>query len=114
MCDRKSLNTRAASAVVCLPVRPSHYPGGSCCEESMNQNEVDCCPRTAEDVVISSQERIVVAEEESIFERVKKKLRQATMIGSPSRSLDRRSSNIGTGVAKPVKKTRHSWHQETT
>lgn len=94
MCDRKSPSTRAASAVMSVPV-PTHNP---------NPDGYSVCSHEGDNV----RERILVIEEESIFEKVKKKLRQATMIGSPARR-----SSVGTAAKNPSKKTRHSWHQET-
>lgn len=113
MCDRKSLTNRAASAVGAPQVMPSQFPGGGDDdEECLLGDVVDCVrPMVCQDVAVSGRE------EESLFERVKKKLRQATMIGSPAKSgsLDRRFSGVGLSLApkQPTKKTRHSWHQET-
>lgn len=111
MCDKKSLTNRAASAVGALQVKPSQFPGGDD-EECLLGDVVDCVrPMVCQDLAVSGRK------EESLFERVKKKLRQATMIGSPAKSgsLDRRSSGVGVSLApkQPTKKTRHSWHQET-
>lgn len=79
---------------------PSNYPGGACEEEvvaSVSRDVVDCQCSEAN------------VEVESIFEKVKKKLRQAAMLGSPivNTSLDYQK------IKTPrKKKTRHSWHQE--
>lgn len=124
MCDRKSLTSRAASAVGALQL--SHFPGG---DEMLlleaNRDVVDCArPAVCQDVVVVSE--LGSVEEESLFERVKKKLRQAAMLagggggGSPAKhnnTLDRRSlssssSHVSKTKKKPTKKTRHSWHQE--
>lgn len=125
MCDKKILtSTRAASAVVSSQVKPSHFPGGGSSDEAFvkSQDVVDCSRPplcVVEDVVGSSGSGRIVVSDESMFERVKRKLRQAAMIASPAKSsnLTRQSSEVGAaggGLKKAVKKTRHSWHQETT
>lgn len=122
MCDRKSLNTRAAQALVLSQETPSQNPagGGSLCGSAesavrMNQDVVDCHRPMRQDDIVNGCDGIV--EEESLFERVKKKLRQAAMIAtSPSKmgTLDSRSRVPGSNGHKKklAKKTRHSWHQE--
>lgn len=124
MCDKKILTSpRAASAVVSSQVKPSHFPGGGSSEAFVKSQDVVDCSRpplcVVEDVVGSSGSGRIVVSDESMFERVKRKLRQAAMIASPAKSsnLTRQSSEVGAaggGLKKAVKKTRHSWHQETT
>lgn len=82
-------------------VAPSNYPGGASEEEEVvaTRDVVDCQCSNA------------IVEVESMFEKVKKKLRQATLLGSPM--VSRTSLGDYQKMKTPrKKKTRHSWHQE--